>query len=224
MSGTVADRFAAVRARLAAAAGAVGRDPASVTLVAVSKTAPVEAIREAVAAGATDLGENRAQELLAKAPALAAGGPPVRWHFIGRLQRNKVRQLAPLVAVWQSVDRPELVDEIARFAPGATVLVQVNIDREVQKGGCDPDLAGELVARARDAGLAVRGLMAVPAADRAPLPAFRRVRQMVEEFGLSECSIGMSGDLEAAVAAGSTMVRIGTAVFGERPPAGAPRG
>lgn len=219
MSATTARRIAVIRERIADAAATVGRDPQSIRLVAVSKTVPAERVREALAAGVVDLGENRAQELLAKAPVLAGAGLPVRWHFIGRLQRNKVRALAPYVTLWQSVDRAELAAEIARVAPGASVLVQVNIDREASKGGCDPDDAADLVARCRETGLDVRGLMAVPALGGDPGAAFRRVRGLVDDLGLPECSIGMSGDLEAAVAAGSTIVRIGRALFGERPPA-----
>lgn len=219
MSPTTAQRITVIRQRIADAARTAGRDPQSIRLVAVSKTVPAERVREALAAGVVDLGENRAQELLAKAPVLAGAGLPVRWHFIGRLQRNKVRALAPYVTLWQSVDRAELAVEIARLSPGAAVLVQVNIDREVSKGGCDPDEVAALVARCRDTGLDVRGLMAVPALGGDPGAAFRRVRGLVDDLGLPECSIGMSGDLEAAVAAGSTMVRIGRALFGERPPA-----
>jgi len=219
VSPTTAQRLAVIRQRISDAARAVGRDPQSIRLVAVSKTVPAERVREALAAGVVDLGENRAQELLAKAPVLAGAGLPVRWHFIGRLQRNKVRALAPHVTLWQSVDRAELAAEIARVAPGAAVLVQVNIDREATKGGCDPEAAAALVARCRDTGLDVRGLMAVPSLGGDPGAAFRRVRGLVDDLGLPECSIGMSGDLEAAVAAGSTMVRIGRALFGERPPA-----
>jgi len=223
VSPTPAERVAAVRRRIGDAARAAGRDPDSVLLVAVSKTVPAERVAEVVAAGVVDLGENRAQELSAKAPVLAASGLAVRWHFIGRLQRNKIRALAPYVALWQSVDRLEVATEIARFAPGAAVLVQVNIDREGSKGGCEPDETGRLVDECRAAGLDVRGLMAVPALGGDPGSAFRRVRDLVDDLGLRECSIGMSGDLEAAVAAGSTMVRIGRALFGERPPAvGAP--
>lgn len=220
----VAARLETVQARIAAAAVACGRDPGTVTLVAVSKTVPAERVLEAVGAGATDLGENRAQELLAKAPALLAAGVAPRWHFIGRLQRNKVRALAAAVTLWQSVDRAELIAEIARWAPGAAVLVQVNVDREPQKGGCAPEATADLVARGRDAGLDVRGLMAVPAVGSDPTPAFRRVRGACDELGLAECSIGMSADLETAIAAGSTMVRVGSAIFGERPPFGGAQG
>src|SRR5215471_17177197 len=117
--------LAAVRARIADAAKAAGRDPADITLIAVSKEIDVDAIRAALAEGVTDLGENRAQELVAKAAAL--GELVARWHFIGRLQRNKVRALAPHVAMWQSVDRVELASAIAHAAPGAAVLVQVNV-------------------------------------------------------------------------------------------------
>ena len=152
----VAARWVEVVARVAAAAERSGRDPARVRIVAATKTVPPERIQPLLAAGCTDLGENRAQELVAKAPELAdaPGGPPV-WHFIGPLQRNKVRTLAPLVACWHTVDRPALIPGIAAHAPGATVLVQVNLAREPQKAGCDPDDVETLVGQADRAGLSV---------------------------------------------------------------------
>ena len=186
------------------------------TLVVVTKTVPDDRVREVLGAGATDLGENRAQDLVARVGALQAEPSP-RWHFIGRLQRNKVRALAPFVARWQSVDRAELVDEIARHAPGAPVLVQVNVAGEAQKGGCAPDETPGLVARCREQGLAVDGLMTVPPLTGDPEPFFSQLRRMTDELGLTVCSMGMSGDFEQAIAAGSTMVRVGSAVFGERP-------
>jgi pyridoxal phosphate enzyme (YggS family) len=215
---TVADNLAAVRERIATAARAAGREPAEITLVAVTKTVPAAIVAEALDAGACDVGENRAQELLGKAPELATHRPPPRWHFIGRLQRNKVHALAPYVARWQSVDRAELAAEIARHAPGAAVLVQVNVAGEAQKGGCAPDAAPGLVARCREFGLAVDGLMTVPPLAGDPGPFFAQLRRMTDDLGLSICSMGMSGDFERAVAAGATMVRVGSAVFGERPP------
>jgi pyridoxal phosphate enzyme (YggS family) len=206
----VADRAAAVRRRIEVA----GADPASVTIVAVTKGFDRSAVDLALAAGLVDLGENYAQELLAKVD----GGAPARWHVIGRLQRNKVRSLAPHVALWQSVDRPELGAEIARRAPGARVLAQVNVSDESQKGGCRPEATAGLVDALAGEGLDVAGLMAV-AADGGPdaaRPGFGRLRRLADDLGLAERSMGMSADLEAAVAEGATMVRVGTALFGPR--------
>jgi hypothetical protein len=206
---TNADR---VRSRIADAGG----DPATVRLVAVTKGHPVEAVRRALAAGLGDIGENYAQELAGKS---AAVDGDVRWHFIGQLQRNKVRQVAHAVQLWQSVDRLRLGEEIARQQPGATVLVQVNLTDDPGRGGTKPGLAAGLVDGLRDLGLDVRGLMAVaPQGDAATARAgFRTVRELADRLGLAERSIGMSDDFEVAVAEGSTMVRIGSALFGPRP-------
>jgi PLP dependent protein len=206
---SVAERLAEVRARIERAGG----DPERIRIVAVTKTFGADAVREAVAAGLHDCGESRAQELLAKAPQVSG----VRWHFVGRLQTNKVRQLAGLVALWQSVDRDDLVDEVARRAPGARVLIQVNASLEPQKGGCDPGATAGLVERATAAGLDVAGLMCVPSADD-PRSGFRLLRGLADDLGLAERSMGMTGDLEVAVEEGSTMVRVGTALFGPRDP------
>ncbi len=212
---SVAENLAEVRARVAAAARASGRDAAAVTLVVVSKEVAAERVRAAVTAGASDLGENRAQELVPKAEALAGLG--VRWHFIGRLQRNKVRALVPHVSLWQSVDRSDLAVEIGRRAPGAPVLVQVNVAAEPQKGGCAPEAVPGLVDDCRAAGCEVAGLMTVPPAAGDPRPVFEALRALVDDLGLTVCSMGMSGDYEAAIACGSTMVRVGSAIFGPRP-------
>ncbi len=212
----VAARAEAVRRRIAAAGG----DPDRVRLLAVTKGFGPEVVAAALAAGLVDLGESYAQELVAKAPVLAGGPVTPRWHLIGRLQRNKVRSLATLVHRWDSVDRLELGREIARRAPGAAVLVQVNITGEAQKGGCEPAEVDRLVADLQAEGLAVEGLMAVGRAgdDVATRRGFAALVAAADRLGLPERSIGMSGDLEAAVAAGSTMVRIGRDLFGERPP------
>jgi pyridoxal phosphate enzyme (YggS family) len=207
--------LAAVRARIDAAARAAGRDPADVTLVAVSKEIAVDSIRAALEQGVTDLGENRAQELIAKAETL--GSLVARWHFIGRLQRNKVRALAPHVALWQSVDRSELAHAIAGVAPGACVLVQVNVGEEPQKGGCKPSETAQLVADAQAVGLVVQGLMTVPPATGDPRPHFAHLRALTDELELRVCSMGMSSDFEDAIREGSTMVRVGSAIFGPRP-------
>lgn len=204
-----------VRERIAAAGG----DPAAVRIVAVTKGHPSSAATAAVAAGLTDVGENYAQELVAKADELGEQGIDVRWHFIGRLQRNKVRPAAPHVSLWQSVDRLSVATEIARRDPGASVLVQVNASGEDQKGGCRPEFAPAVVEGARDLGLDVRGLMTVgPEGDgSATRAAFAAVAELADRLGLEERSMGMSADLEIAVAEGSTMLRVGTALFGPRP-------
>lgn len=209
----VAARLAVVRERIE---GAGGRD---VTVVAVTKGFGPDAIDAATAAGLTDVGESYAQETLAKLPSVT--NRPERIHFIGGLQRNKVRKLADVVDVWQSVDRADLGAEIAKRAPGARVMVQVDLSGEPSKRGCPPDAVDELVARLSDEGLVVGGLMGIgpmaePAAAR---PGFALLRGLVDRLGLAECSMGMSGDLEVAVDEGSTMVRIGTDLFGPRPPA-----
>lgn len=213
----VAARVAEVRTRIGAAAVRGGRDPASVTLVAATKTVDPLRVQEVVEAGVTDLGENRAQELLTKtgvtAPTPLAA---VRWHFLGRLQRNKVRALAPWVSCWQSVDRTELGDEIARRAPGARVLVEVNLGEEHQKGGCVPAAVPALVEHLDRRDLRVEGLMTVPPHDGDPRRWFAALREQAAALGLSELSMGMTEDFELAVEEGATMVRVGRALFGPR--------
>jgi pyridoxal phosphate enzyme (YggS family) len=189
--------------------------------VAVTKGQPAEAVRDAVAAGLTDLGESYPQELVAKAAALEdvlEAGPPLRWHCIGRLQRNKVKQVAPLVHLWQSIDRLSLAGEVARRAPGAAVLVQVNVSGAAQQGGCTPAQAPAVVEGCADLGLDVRGLMAIgpQGAPDEVRAGFRALRALADRLELAERSMGMSDDLELAVAEGSTMVRVGSALFGPR--------
>jgi PLP dependent protein len=210
----VAARAEAVRARIARAGG----DPAQVRLVAVTKGFDAAVARAAWEAGLVDLGENYAQELLTKQAALAELEAGPRWHFIGRLQSNKVRRLAPHVHLWQSVDRLALGEEIARRAPGATVLAQVNLTGESAKGGCAPGELPGLVEALTGLGLDVQGLMTVGPLDvpEAARPAFRELRRLADALGLAERSMGMSDDLEVAVEEGSTMVRVGSALFGPR--------
>jgi len=189
----------------------------------VTKGFGPDAVRAAAAAGLRLIGENYAQELAAKAPVAREAGLAV--HFIGQLQTNKVRQLAPIVDVYESVDRPRLVAELAKRAPGATVLVQVDTTGEPGKGGCPVTDVPALVEAARVAGLHVEGLMTVGPTTGGPeaaRPGFRLVRRLVDELGLRTCSMGMSGDLEVAVAEGATRVRVGTALFGPRRPKGTP--
>jgi pyridoxal phosphate enzyme (YggS family) len=221
MSPTVAERLTDVRERVAAAARSAGREPDSVTLVVVTKEVGITEVRAAIAGGAFELGENRAQELVAKVEALTADDAPepcpVRWHFIGRLQRKKVRAIAPYVALWQSIDRADLAAEVGRRAPGAAVLVQVNVTGEDQKGGCAPGETDALVQTCRAQGCHVEGLMTVPPAAGDPRGVFARLRRLTDDLGLGVCSMGMSGDFELAIAEGATMVRVGGAIFGPRP-------
>ena len=209
-SGVVA-RVAEVRERIAAAAGRAGREAAAITLVAATKTVDVARVQAAVVAGVVDLGENRAQELLAKTAVTGC-----RWHFLGLLQRNKVRALAPWIEVWQSVDRAELGAEIARRTPGARVLVEVNLGEEPQKGGCLPGEVAPLVDRLRLDGLQVEGLMAVPPHDDDPRPWFAALRERAGALELPQLSMGMTDDFEVAVEEGATIVRVGRALFGPR--------
>jgi pyridoxal phosphate enzyme (YggS family) len=207
----VTDRVDAVRARIGAAAARAGRDPATVTLVAATKTVDPARVQEVIDAGVTDVGENRAQELLAKTAVTGC-----HWHFLGQLQRNKVKALAPWVTCWQSVDRVELGAEIARRAPGARVLVEVNLGEEPQKGGCLPGALPALVEQLRADGLDVAGLMTVPPHDGDSRRWFATLRGHAATLGLPELSMGMTDDFEVAVEEGATMVRVGRALFGDR--------
>ncbi|MBX9246837.1 YggS family pyridoxal phosphate-dependent enzyme [Actinotalea ferrariae] len=230
--GVVALRFAAVRARVADAALAAGREPDDVRILLATKTMPVEVVREAVLAGATLLGENKVQELVAKAPALADLAPTL--HVIGRLQSNKVNLALRHAACVQSVDGVDLAERLSRRCEALDrhldVMVQVNVSGESTKAGVAPDAALDLAAAVgRLPRLRLTGLMTIGAASRdVALVArgFARLRELRDALVASgepgtgdarELSMGMSGDLATAVAEGSTMVRIGTAVFGERP-------
>jgi PLP dependent protein len=208
---TVAERLAAVRAAL----------PAGVTLVAVSKTQPAEAIREAYAAGQRDFGENYAQEWREKADALA-DLPELRWHFVGSLQTNKVKYLAGRVHAIHAVDREELAREIsrrfARKGAVARVLLEVNTGGEATKGGCAPADAPGLAEAVRALpSVELAGLMCIPPPEDDPRPHFQLLRRLRDALGVRELSMGMSADWRVAVEEGATLVRIGTAVFGERP-------
>jgi pyridoxal phosphate enzyme (YggS family) len=206
--------LAETRAQIAAAARRVGREPDDVTLVAVSKSVAVERVRAALAAGVVDLGENRAQELLAKAPELVEYSP--RWHFIGALQRNKVRGLAAWVTRWHTIDRAELGAEVARRAPGAVVLVEVNIAAEPQKAGVAPAKLDQLLDDLRELDLRVVGLTAVPPRGDDPRRWYADLRDLAGARGLPELSMGMTDDFEVAIEEGATIVRVGRRLFGER--------
>ncbi len=191
----------------------------AVTLVAVTKGFGPWALDAARRAGIVDVGENYAQELVHKASTLGADDlAGLRLHFIGRLQTNKVRAVAPFVHTYQSVDRPSLVAEIAKRASGANVMIQLNLTGATTQGGCDPDAASELVAAARRAALNVTGAMTIgdPDSSAATRAAFRDLVGFADAHDLEHRSMGMSGDLAEALDAGSTMVRVGTRLFGER--------
>lgn len=227
---TLADRVARVRDEIAAAALRAGRDPADVTLIAVTKTHPVETVRAAIAAGLTDLGENRVQELVAKAAAVPEAVPEARWHLIGSLQRNKARDAARLAALVHTVDDDALAEALDRKAGEAgrvlPVLVQVNISGEDAKHGVAPDAAHDLMdAVAGRSNLVLAGVMGMAAfgetpdeTERLARPAFRRLRALADTYSrpLDVVSMGMSGDFTIAVEEGATHVRVGTALFGTR--------
>ena len=224
----LAENLRAVRARIDAAARAAGRDPSEVSLLAVSKTWPADAVRALAALGQRDFGENRAQELLGKAAELP--DLPLRWHFIGQLQRNKAAAIARLGAVVHSVDRESLVGVLDRtgqeIGRPVDVLVQVDLGGAAggvaARGGADPgDVPALADLVAGSAGLRLRGLMAVAPRGEDPAPAFARLAALADcvradHPGAVELSAGMSADLEPAVAAGATVVRVGTALFGDR--------
>ena len=213
----VAARLASVRSSI----DAVDRPwTHPVSIVAVTKGFGPEVVECAIGAGCVAIGENYAQELLTKRSAIESTGRRPEVHFIGRLQSNKVRLIAGLVDVWASLDRLSVVREVAKRAAGARVLIQVNATAEEGKGGCPVDDVPSLVSAAQEAGLAVEGLMTVGPTGRPPETAragFAIVRGLVDDLGLEVCSMGMSGDLRVAVQEGSTEVRVGTALFGDRP-------
>ena len=228
MSPGLPDRLAAVRRRVDAAASDCGRDPAAITLISVGKTFPTEVVNEAVLAGATDLGENRVQEAVAKKP----GVSEARWHLIGPLQRNKARAALEVFDIVHTIDRFEIADRVQYLLSEhwperrLDVLLEINVAEEPQKAGALPDDASELLEHALGCDrLSVRGLMAIPpwAEDpEASRPWFRQMRELRDrlenEVGhpLPELSMGMSHDFEIAIAEGATMVRVGTAIFGPR--------
>ena len=206
----VADRVARVRSEISIAGGS------EVSLIAVTKSFGIDALRAASTAGCDGVGENYAQELLEK---VRDGLPPIDVHFIGALQSNKVRSLAGHVALWQSVDRESVVDELGRRAPGASILIQVDTTHEPTKGGVAPELLDTLRTRAESVGLVVKGLMTIGPTDGTPQEcekSFELLRRLVNEQGLSVCSMGMSADYRTAVACGSSMVRVGSGLFGDR--------
>ncbi|MDL2341024.1 MAG: YggS family pyridoxal phosphate-dependent enzyme [Pseudomonadota bacterium] len=208
-----ADRLQLVRDRIAAAAKAAGRDPASVTLVAVSKGRSAAAVEQLIVAGQRDFGENRVQEAQEKWPTLRARYPGVRLHEIGQLQSNKAAEATALFDVIHSIDRLTLIDALAKAERRPDLYVQVNIGAEDQKGGCAIADVPALVAAVRDRGLPLLGLMAIPPLGFEPAPFFALLAKLAWREGLSGLSMGMSSDYRAAVMLGATCVRVGSALF-----------
>jgi PLP dependent protein len=211
---TLLERLAGVRERIAAA----GRDPDDVVIVAVTKGFGVDTCREALEAGLQILGENRVHEAKLKMDAV----PDAEWHLIGHLQTNKVRQAAGRFALIHSVDSVRLAAELARAVPEQAVLVEVNVAREPQKHGANPENALDAITAVASL-LPLKGLMTMGPSEGDPEPAFRELTQLRDQaeqrlgMSLPVLSMGMSGDFEAALRAGSTMLRLGQALFGPRP-------
>jgi len=217
----VAANLASIRARIDAAARAAGRDPAGITLVAVSKTHGPEAVSAAMAAGQMVFGENRVQEAAAKFPALLAQYPEARLHLIGPLQSNKALEAFRLAHVIETLDRPKLSDALAKYADAygmcPKLLVQINIGDEPQKAGVPTGEADAFIRESmRRFGEALVGVMCIPPVDEDPAPYFRKTVAIADAHGLAVRSMGMSGDFEAAIAEGATHVRVGSAIFGQR--------
>ncbi len=207
----LAKRLEIVRGKIAA----IGGDPEVIQIVAVTKGRDRCAVSAAVSAGLCALGENYAQELLEKLP----GPPGARWHFIGQLQSNKVRRLAPHVVLWQSVDRRRLLTEIARHSPGAEILVQLAARSVPERGGTDPETARRLVAEAEELGLRPIGLMsmALPGPPSDLRGQFRALRRLADDLQLPVRSMGTSSDYLHAVQEGATLLRLGRVLFAELP-------
>ncbi|HET6873304.1 MAG TPA: YggS family pyridoxal phosphate-dependent enzyme [Acidimicrobiales bacterium] len=229
-AGVLAARVADVQRRVRDSGG----DPDRMRIVAVTKGFGPEAVQAAQAAGLADVGENYAQELLAKAESLAnaeliteaeepaAAGASlagIRWHFLGPVQRNKVKGLAPLVGTWHGIDREAAADAVAGAAPGSEVMVQVNVTGDANRPGCHPDEVDRLVAHVRTLPLDLSGLMAVGPAEvgEGSRSCFRWLATKARELGLRELSMGMSEDFEMAVSEGATTLRLGRVLFGDRP-------
>ncbi len=213
----IAANLASLRARIAAAAAAAGRDPADITLVAVSKTHGPGDVEAALAAGQSCFGENRVQEAGQKFPR-----PGATLHLIGPLQTNKAKDAVRLADSIETLDRPKLADALAAAAEAAgrlpALLVQVNIGDEPQKAGIATAAAETFIAAMRSRfGASLQGLMCIPPAGQDPAPHFRRLVALADQHGLPVRSIGMSGDFETAIACGATHIRVGSAIFGVRP-------
>jgi pyridoxal phosphate enzyme (YggS family) len=220
MTGAV-EQLAAVRTKIAAAERQAGREPGSVTLVAVTKTFGAPDINPVLLAGQRVFGENRVQEAQGKWPTLKVEFPDVELHLIGPLQSNKAKEAVALFDVIETVDREKiaaaLAAEIRKQAKTPRLFVQVNTGSESQKAGIEPREAVAFVGRCRDVhGLAIEGLMCIPPLDENPGPHFALLEKLAREAGVGKLSMGMSGDYELAIAFGATSVRVGSAIFGSR--------
>jgi pyridoxal phosphate enzyme (YggS family) len=217
---SAATRLAAVEERIARACRVARRQPGEVTLVAVSKTHPAEAIAPLIAAGQRVFGENRVQEAQAKWPALRERHPGVQLHLVGQLQSNKAEDAVALFDCIHSLDRPSLVAALAKAMDKARCrvpcFVQVNVGDEPQKGGCALSELSAFLAEARTAGIPLAGLMCVPPLEIEPAPFFALLDKLAHDHGLAGRSMGMSGDFETAIMLGATHIRVGTALFGGR--------
>jgi pyridoxal phosphate enzyme (YggS family) len=219
---SIAGAIAAIRVRIDIAARRAGRDPAAVTLVAVSKTHTIDAVRQALNAGQRVFGENRVQEAAGKFPALRHSYPDLRLHLIGPLQTNKAEDAVRIADMIETLDRPKLADALARAADKLrrmpALLVQVNIGDEAQKAGIATGAADTFIEDCkRRFGGSLHGLMCIPPAACDPAPYFAALANMAATHGLAMLSMGMSGDFEAAIGQGATHIRVGTAIFGNRP-------
>jgi pyridoxal phosphate enzyme (YggS family) len=219
--GSAAGRLAEVRRRIAQACAEAGRDPAAVTLVAVSKTFDADAIAPVIAAGQRVFGENRVQEAKAKWPVLRAQYPDLVLHLIGPLQSNKAKEAVALFDAIHTLDRPSvcaaLAKEIDKQGSQPLLLVEINTGAEPQKAGVPPDAADAFLRECRDTyGLAIAGLMCIPPIDEPPAPHFALTAKIAARNGLKMLSMGMSADYEIAIRLGATHVRVGSAIFGER--------
>jgi len=219
--GDIAGNLAGVRARLNRAAAESGRDPAGITLVAISKTHGEAAIQAALASGQRVFGENRVQEAQAKYPALKRAYPDLVLHLVGPLQTNKVADAVSLFDVIETVDRPKLAEALAhaleKTGRRIACLIQVNTGHEKQKAGIAPEDADEFIKSCRTLwNLPVQGLMCIPPVNENPAPHFSLLAEIARRNGLKDLSMGMSADFEAAIKAGATYIRVGTAIFGPR--------
>jgi pyridoxal phosphate enzyme (YggS family) len=216
----IAANLASVRARIAAAAAAAGRQASAAALVAVSKSHGADAVAAAIAAGQRLFGENRVQEAAAKFRDLRAPHPGIELHLIGPLQTNKVKEAVALFDVIETLDRPKLAEalkrEMARQGRRIRLFIEVNTGEERQKAGVLPADADAFIASCRDGGLVIDGLMCIPPADEEPGLHFALLREIARRHGLAGLSMGMSADYETAIRFGATHLRIGTAIFGAR--------